>query len=51
MGCASKQLADTADQDMDKTRTYDYARLEYTHLDTLLYVGKSAFLRSFVRMN
>lgn len=33
-----RQIADTADQDADKTRTYDYARLEYAHLDTILFL-------------
>jgi hypothetical protein len=33
------QLADTADQDADKSRTYDYARLEYSNLDMILYIG------------
>ena len=37
-GYSSKKIADTQDQDADKTRTYDYARLEYAHLDTLMYV-------------
>lgn len=37
-GFTSAKLADTADQDMDKTRTYDYARVEYSHMDTMLYV-------------
>eukprot|EP01034_Spumella_vulgaris_P034029 gene34029-41965_t len=32
------KLADTANQDMDKTRTYDYARLEYAHMDMMLYI-------------
>jgi len=31
--------ADTADQDQDKTRTYDYSRLEFSHMDTILYLG------------
>jgi hypothetical protein len=30
--------ADTADQDQDKTRTYDFARIEYAHLDVMLYI-------------
>jgi hypothetical protein len=33
------QIADTADQDGDKARTYDYARVEYSHLDLILYLG------------
>ena len=39
-----EQLADTADQDADKTRTYDYARLEFAHLDTLLFVDADELL-------
>jgi len=35
------QLADTADQDADKSRTYDYARLEYPQQHMILYIGKS----------
>ena len=35
-GYAGSTIADTADQDADKTRTYDYARLEYAHLETFL---------------
>ncbi len=34
----NKQLADTADQDADKSRTYDHARVEYAHLDFLLFI-------------
>ena len=37
-------MADTADQDQDKTRTYDYVRLEYAHLDTLLFVDADELL-------
>eukprot|EP00981_Chlorochromonas_danica_P013524 scaffold6421_cov251-Ochromonas_danica.AAC.18 len=43
-GFSSKKLADTADQDMDKTRTYDYARLEYSHLHTMLFVDADELL-------
>ena len=39
-GYQTKKLADTADQDADKTRTYDYARMEHSHLDVILYVGR-----------
>jgi hypothetical protein len=39
-GYQTKKLADTADQDADKTRTYDYARMEHSHLDAILYVGR-----------
>ena len=42
-GYVAKRQADTADQDQDKTRTYDYARLEYAHLDALLYVDTDEF--------
>jgi hypothetical protein len=34
----NKNLADTADQDADKSRTYDHARVEYSHLDMILYI-------------
>ena len=30
--------ADTADQDQDKTRTLDHARVEYAHIETMLYI-------------
>ena len=33
------QIADTADQDGDKSRTYDYARVEYAALDLIVYLG------------
>lgn len=36
-------MADTADQDADKTRTYDYARLEYPHLNSILYLDADEF--------
>jgi hypothetical protein len=36
-------LADTADQDADKTKTYDYARLEYTDLHTMLFLDTDEF--------
>lgn len=35
------EKADTADQDMDKTKTYDFSRLEFSHLETILYLGAS----------
>lgn len=37
--------ADTADQDMDKTKTYDYARLEYFHMESILYLGAFSCLK------
>lgn len=40
-GYKTNKLADTADQDADKTRTYDFARLEYSYLDMILYIGKT----------
>eukprot|EP01033_Poteriospumella_lacustris_P013502 gene13502-9661_t len=42
-GYTSKKLADTADQDADKTKTYDYARLEYTDLHTMLFLDTDEF--------
>jgi len=36
--------ADTADQDQDKSKTYDYARIEYAHLDMILYVDADELL-------
>jgi len=35
--------ADTADQDQDKTRTYDHARVEYSHLDMVFYIDADEF--------
>lgn len=35
--------ADTADQDADKTHTYDHARVEYNWLDMILYVDTDEF--------
>jgi hypothetical protein len=32
------KLADTADQDQDKTKTYDFCRVEYAHLDLILFL-------------
>jgi len=37
-GYTAELVKDTADQDADKTRTYDHCRVEYSHLDTILYV-------------
>ena len=37
-GYSGEQVSDTADQDGDKTKTYDFARMEYPQLTTLLYV-------------
>lgn len=36
--------ADTANQDHDKSRTYDYARIEYSHLDSILFVDADEML-------
>ena len=33
------EKADTADQDMDKTKTYDHSRLEYHFMHTILFAG------------
>jgi hypothetical protein len=35
--------ADTADQDQDKTKTYDHARVEYAHLDMVFFVDADEF--------
>lgn len=35
--------ADTADQDQDKTKTYDHCRLEYAHLDVIFFVDADEF--------
>eukprot|EP00596_Hydrurales_sp_CCMP1899_P008838 CAMPEP_0119039226 /NCGR_PEP_ID=MMETSP1177-20130426/8629_1 /TAXON_ID=2985 /ORGANISM="Ochromonas sp, Strain CCMP1899" /LENGTH=360 /DNA_ID=CAMNT_0007002873 /DNA_START=652 /DNA_END=1731 /DNA_ORIENTATION=- len=37
-------LTDTADQDADKARTYDHNRIEYAHLDTIMYVDSDELL-------
>eukprot|EP01036_Dinobryon_divergens_P032366 gene32366-41935_t len=37
-GYKTKKIADTADQDGDKSRTYDYARVEYAALDLIVYL-------------
>eukprot|EP01038_Epipyxis_sp_PR26KG_P008885 gene8885-11984_t len=37
-GYKGKKVSDTADQDADKSRTYDYARVEYAHLEMILYI-------------
>jgi hypothetical protein len=42
-GYSGKGQADTADQDQDKTRTYDYARVEYSHMESMLYVDADEF--------
>lgn len=42
--------ADTADQDQDKTRTYDYCRVEYSHLDVILYAGEFMCVKERVEM-
>ena len=33
------KTGDTADQDADKSRTYDYCRMEYSHLLSILFIG------------
>jgi len=35
--------ADTADQDQDKTKTYDHCRVEYAHLDMIFFVDADEF--------
>ena len=35
--------ADTADQDADKTHTYDHSRVEYMHLPLVLYIDSDEF--------
>ena len=40
----SGTIADTADQDGDKVRTYDHSRIEYAHLDTMMYVDSDELL-------
>ena len=37
-GFKGNAQADTADQDQDKTKTYDHCRVEYSHLDMVLYI-------------
>ena len=37
------EQADTADQDQDKTKTYDFARIEYAHLDMMLFLDADEF--------
>ena len=41
------QVQDTADQDADKARTYDYARVEYSHLSMILYIGNTIGFHTF----
>jgi hypothetical protein len=38
------QMADTADQDSDKQKTYDMARVEFAHLASILFVDSDEFL-------
>jgi hypothetical protein len=49
-GFTGSAEADTADQDQDKSKTYDMCRLEYAHVDSILYIGISCCNRvpSFV---
>lgn len=35
--------ADTANQDHDKSRTYDYCRLEYSYLDMILFIDSDEY--------
>ena len=42
-GYTGEKVPDTADQDADKTRTYDMARLEYSHMDMILYIDSDEF--------
>ena len=42
-GYVAKRQADTADQDQDKTRTYDYCRIEYAHFQVILYIDTDEF--------
>ncbi len=37
-------MADVADQDADKARTYDHSRVEYAHLDTMMYIDSDELL-------
>lgn len=37
------EKADTADQDMDKTKTYDHCRLEYHFMQTMLFADADEF--------
>ena len=37
-------MADVADQDADKARTYDHNRIEYAHLDTVMYIDTDELL-------
>ena len=41
------QATDTADQDADKARTYDYCRVEYAHMDAILYIGTTVICFCF----
>ena len=38
------QLADTADQDSDKQKTSDMARVEFAHLSSILFVDSDEFI-------
>lgn len=42
-GYVANRKADTADQDHDKSRTYDYCRLEYSHIPMILFVDADEF--------
>ena len=43
-GYAGDLVKDTPDQDMDKTRTYDHCRIEYSHLDSILFIDTDEVL-------
>lgn len=43
-GYTGSKVSDTADQDADKARTYDYARVEYAHLKMILYIDSDELL-------
>lgn len=42
-GHSSKRGADTSDQDSDKTKTYDYCRVEYAHLDSIMFLDSDEY--------
>jgi hypothetical protein len=43
-GYTGSQVQDTADQDADKARTYDFARIENSHLGALLFIDTDELL-------
>ena len=42
-GYSGSGKADTADQDQDKSKTYDHCRVEYAHLDMIFFVDADEF--------